>query len=305
MPVRAHRHAWFGQPVLVASQLRQSDPITAFDEQGSRMTLDTGTPPTVPTFAIVPSETNFAEEQPRGAALSMMDDECGPDTEIICDDPGAGGAGNLGIPSNAPTGLYMTFSDLYDAAEPWIRGDPEVEAHVLGPNPVDPTSTIRDVQCAGETQSGWYQFDQNANQWSGAVLLLTGEQLDAYGYRPDSPGDHKFAVSLYEDDNESCIIRDDPNRVKDDLGALLLLGAANLFIATCPTSGCAIFSVLLDGILTVDIVADLIQGNDDYLGAVVNGLVDGYSNSSSNCTLLKHGNAVNGGIRLTYHVYGS
>lgn len=308
MPVVNHRRAWKGQEVLVAAQLTKSDTIYAFDGRGRVLAVDSRTPPNIPTFVIVRSETDFVR---RGfganASLSLMDDpDCGEYTEIICEEPGGGGGSPTGgVPTNAPTGLYMTFSDLYDAAEPWIKGAPEVEVHILGPNTTDGTTTVRPIQCAGETQSGWYNFDQNSNQWSGSVLLLTGAQLDSYGYRQGDPSGHKFAVTLYEDDLDACIIHDDPNIVKSSLLSTLTLGAAHLLLATCTIpAACIVTTAIVDIIVVYQVISDLVHGNDDYLGTAVSGLTGGYNNPSSNFTLFKKDNVLNGGIRLTYHIQG-
>jgi hypothetical protein len=53
MPVQKHRESWTGKAdVLVVSQLDESEPIVAFDERGSEVSLDRKVAPDQPTLSI-------------------------------------------------------------------------------------------------------------------------------------------------------------------------------------------------------------------------------------------------------------
>lgn len=199
----------------------------------------------------------------------------------------------------------MTYSDLYDAAEPWFLGDPEVEVHILGPDVGDAKTSARQIHCSGATEPGWYNFDQNSNQWSGAALLLSETQLIQYGYTPGNPSDHSFLVVMYEDDDQACVIHDTPGRLENDLTTLGLVGVGTIItIFQCDTGQCFGANIALLAGFAITAVVDLFSSNDGYWGAATLGLTGGYNNSLSTHTLYKHDSVVNGGIRLTYHTFG-
>jgi len=333
MPVRSHRQRWKGADVWVASQVAKGMPLVGFDESGNRIALSEGEAPATPTFVLVSSETNFASSDPAarafskssssstsvrtsdrqrvaptGAARLNIADTCNGTEIILCDtEPSSGGAGGDGsVPPNAPTGLYMTYSELYDAAEPWYRGDPEIEAHILGPLPTDPKMVLRPLHCSGATEPAPYYFDQNENVWSGSVMLLSEAQLNDYGFTPSNSEDRRFTVVLYEDDDQACVIHDDPNRLGNDLlnigesaGTMLAL------MVRCQAGGCFFANLALYGGIIINRAIDLFTTNDDYLGTAT-ALSNDPSSANPNAihTLYKNGNVVNGGIRLVYHVYG-
>ena len=330
MPVRSHRQRWKGADVWVASQLAKGMPLVGFDALGNRISLSEAQAPAIPTFVLVSSETNFAPSgpaalpvsrsstsmragdrqrlAPTGAARLDVSDSCDGTEIILCDnEPSSGGAGDDGwVPPNAPTGLYMTHSNLYDASEPWYRGDPEIEVHILGPLPTDPKTMLRPLHCSGATEPAPYYFDQNANVWNGSVMLLSEAQLNDYGFTPANSEDRRFTVVLYEDDDQACVIHDDPNRLGNDL--LNIGESAGTMVALmvrCQAGGCFFANLALYGSIIINRAIDLFTTNDDYLGTATAMSSDPNSaNPNTSLTLYKNGNVVNGGIRLVYHVYG-
>lgn len=312
MPVTAHRRTWKGgREVLVAAQLKAEDTPLGFSVTGESVVLSPTRAPDAPTLALVPVETNFGPQiatstasrllrAPPGAASFTI--EPPPSCDPECPPPPPVG----GIPTTAPSGLYMTYTDLYDAAEPWIRGSPEVEAHILGPAVSDSPTSARQISCSGEHAPNWRSFDQNGNQWSGAVLLLSESEMVARGYVTGTTQYRGFSVVLYEDDDESCVIHDDNARLRNDLSSIGLLGGLGAGIAiTCSTGFCFFSTVFVTGIGIIDAAIHLFQTNDDYLGvAVPRANASQYTNPAATHTLVKHQNAINGGIKLVYHVYG-
>lgn len=318
MPVAAHRRTWQGGgEVLVAAQLKADDTPVGFSVSGESVALSPTHAPNAPTLALVPVETDFAQQQavstPNGirvpskrASFSIEPPpDCDPATQSCtctsdCVQPPAG------IPTTAPSGLYMTFSDLYDAAEPWIKGSPEVEAHILGPELADAPTLARQISCSGEHASGWKSFDQNANQWGGVVLLLSEQEMVSRGYTTGATEHRGFSVVLYEDDDQSCVIHDDGTRLGYDfIQTAMFAGTGVAVAAGCGGWVCVIGDALVDGFATIYYAIQLFETNDDYLGvAVPRANAPQYTNGLATHTLIKHANAINGGIKLVYHVYG-
>jgi hypothetical protein len=228
MPVRAQRETWIGDTdVLVAAQLVEHDPIMAFDKAGNEVAMDESGPPTQPTIVIVGTETRFNQpllaansrntndrngqaigtlirEEPQTSALV----ECGSDCS------GGGGGGSVVIPV---PGLYLEFSRIVDAKEPWIRGEPEVEVHIHGATSENEPNIMDDRSCSGAEQWGdpRKRFDQNDGFWSGSVLLFTASELGAM------PSLLDYHIIYWEDDNEACVLKLDSNVLRSYLLATL------------------------------------------------------------------------------------
>src|SRR5439155_17893792 len=74
MPVAAQRESWTGKAdVLVVSQLEESEPIVAFDQNGQEVALDRDAAPPHPTLSIVPGETRFDKPMSPRASRNARD----------------------------------------------------------------------------------------------------------------------------------------------------------------------------------------------------------------------------------------
>jgi hypothetical protein len=304
VPVAEHRARWTGEGVIVAAQLRETDPIIGFRVDGTPVELSLNEPPDSPTLALVPVETDFsqASQVAQGPSLSMAPDPY---------DGSGGGTPSGVVPSHWPTGLYMTYSDVYNDGEHWIKGSPEIEAHVIGPGPDDAPDYARSITCASQSGSGYRWFDQNKRQWSGAVQLLNAQDFEVNRFVDTLPDNRSYFVALYEDDDTRCVIRDDPNRVPNQLAWLATwVGVGALNVLACekaqPNSTDAwLCSLGIVGSIVSMVKAlwGLIQTNDDYLGlAFVKQKFPDYVNASASHVLVKDpGDTRNGGIKLVYH----
>ena len=247
LPVPAQRAAWTGdENVLVATALGDRDAPVAFDPSGRRTVLSPTTPPAVPVIALVPVETDFTT----------------PPTRAECEqDCGAGGGGG-GNPSAA--GLYMTKAHFDGTYESWLKGNPELEIHILGQ--LGTTDSLTDYQCAGEHAGGPYTFDQNNTDWSGSVLLFSQTQINNYKAAHPGQGLRVFAL---EDDDTACQIKTDPNRFKRlvqavDSAARLLAGGRD---STSTTAKYWRYARVAFNIFKA--LASLINSNDDLIGNAV------------------------------------
>lgn len=212
MPVKQQRETWLGDAdVLVAAQLVEHDPIMAFDKLGNAVALDESAPPTQPTIVIVGAETPFNQPMPAATSRNTNDKggqaigtltkleprasslvECGTD---------CGGGGSVGAPA-LTSGLYLEFSRILDAKEPWIRGEPEVEVHIHGASDANQPNIVDDRACAGEhSPDPRYVFDQNDGFWSGQVMIFA---MDSLTSMPDTLDYH---IIFWEDDNTPCILK--------------------------------------------------------------------------------------------------
>lgn len=252
MPEDAHRERWTGdQYLLVAVALSERDAPVAFNTLGERMSLSS-TPPDTPTLVLVPTETDFSAQialnrQRRGAVT------CLPVATESLEAAGArctGTANPKVSPAAAVTpptarlakvapsspllnfaddpqimGLYMQFLRVLDTGEPWWMGDPEIEVHIVAKQSAE-GGELRDYQCSGEhanrldvLQPGirdqLYVFDQNNPFWSGSGVLLANRwQMDEI-QRDEREG---YLITVWEDDNEACAIREDANVSLQTLG---------------------------------------------------------------------------------------
>jgi len=312
----------------VASQLSPHDSIVAFDENGQRLVFDEkGPAPSTPTFVIESSETRFKPVSmpapAAGATAAAFDEtgdgECPPNQEVFCDqDPSGGGyqpppadSNGDGVPNDAPGGLYMVYSSLIDAKEPWIRGDPEVEVHVMGPNVGDPAEKRRDLTCAGaDAPFSDYRFDQNNNTWNGYVLLMYDTKLAERGFVDTIPNSRTFDVLMYEDDDTACQIVDDPYRLLSQAGWLAAtVGGAYSMKVACNEgdSNCGLgwWGV---AVAAWEFFVGVFTNDDDYLGwAVKKESVPGFYDANATHALIDDAQSthVNGGIRLVNHIPGT
>ncbi|MGI8619821.1 MAG: hypothetical protein ACR2L6_12170 [Gemmatimonadaceae bacterium] len=302
MPVQAHRETWTGSAdVLVASAIRDSDPLIAYNTRGEPIALSGTAPPAAPTFVIVPVETNFSKPMDMNRAVNVKDaggkaiGTLAPDavtarksTQIIEDPEG----GSSGSSSPGPAGLYMTFSRLGDMGEPWFRGNPEIEVHIHGPLSQANSQYGADLACAGEHALPYRVFDQNNVFWNGNVLLFTRDQEIDF----NNSFFEGHNILFWEDDDTACVIKTDKYMLRSVLGTTTgaIGGAAVKFAGGSGWIG--VLSTFL-GVLYDS--ADWLLSNDDFLGAAVPAASNGDQWSDANYTILR-GTDINGRIKLEW-----
>lgn len=274
LPVPAHRDAWSGdERVLVATALTDREAPVAFDVTGRRHVLSAAEPPATPVLAVVPVETDFT---PRPAF-----EVC-----LICDPDGGGG-------SIATAGLYLTRTRFIDDFEGWLKGSPEIEAHILGQKGV--SDTLMSYQCAGATRAAPYYFDQNGKEWSGSVMLFSKTQLDQYNAAHPNKNIRVFFI---EDDDTACDIRTDRNRLQELLravdGAYRDLTAGN----DSSTSGQRLYKRANALYRVLVALASWIKSNDDPIGNAVEDDVVGSLVAGFNWAVKGDNNVTNGWVNL-------
>jgi hypothetical protein len=303
MPVASHREKWTGSSdVLVVSQLDQPTPIVAFDEKGAEVTLDRSAPPEQPTLSILPVETRFDQPMPinasknvrdeNGSAIGTLERLSVKSASLVACDPDCGGGGSVQAPP-PPPGLYLEFSRIVDAKEPWFRGDPEIEVHIHGPNEAGAPRYGRDLSCSGEHAYDYRKvFDQNTGFWQGRVLLFSADETAAYFSKfPEG-----FHMIFWEDDNDQCTIKIDTNALLAFLHstasatgtvAIKLLPSASWKIVAA-----AFFATFFDS-------ASWLQTDDDFLGVAVDQRSIG-SPYPDNTHAIMDGTNVNGRATIIY-----
>jgi hypothetical protein len=284
MPVTQHRESWRGgADLLVASLLEdETDAPIGYTLTGHRVVLSAATPPETPVLAIVPVETDFSHSlDPRryrnvndnggesigtlSLALEPIDDDCvqpmGMEEHdaLMCGGGGGGGGGT----TTKPGGLYMIYSSLIDDGESWLKGNPEIEVHVHGPDGSGGTHAVS-LSCAGEKQTNHYRyFDQNNKTWSGEVLLFTQSEITNYNTKYPGQG---FNVMMWEDDDGPCVIKTDKDMTLVLAGIAGVVGAAAVIIEK-PGSLASWVKAAGMFIGATYASASWLKSNDDFLGA--------------------------------------
>ena len=284
MPVKEHWARWTGGPdLLVAWAIRDHETPVAYDLRGSRVALTSAEePPATPTLGIVPRETDFS--QPTGGARPVGGD-CGPDCATPLRPP--------------PSGVVMTMSYIPGHYEGFLMGDPEFEVHALARKSATDTQ-LSDWQCAGEhaasagsqpgVQSEDYVYDQNGASWTGQVLLLGKDQVNAA-----QAFDSSVVYTVWEDDNTPCrVVRagsDVDAQIND--ASVALTDAANAIAAYLADNRTA---VLVAWRLVRD-VKDFFGAlqNDDFVGFIVDASKAGVSHTDATHAIVR---SVDGGLEV-------
>lgn len=192
-PVPEHARRWQGgDRLLVATEVNDHEAPVAFDVHGNRVILDPDTPPDTPVLALVPQETDF--DAPFRAE-QLPDDPLPPPPQPPVLTPPA--------PS-----LRMTYFSVNKDFEGWLRGSPEYEVHIMGPVSQTDTSHYRTMYCIGESGADRF-WNNNEDRWSGDVILMSPEQLNAFH---TSFPRNNFSILAIEDDDTSCEIKVDKDR---------------------------------------------------------------------------------------------
>jgi hypothetical protein len=313
MPVARHRETWTGGAgVLVVSQLAESEAIVAFDERGREVALDRNVVPAQATLSIVPVETRF--DQPMAVSTSKnVRDQNGtaigtlaPINEsapVMCMSLCGGGGGGEDVldpstpylpPPSGPTGLYLEFSRILDAKEPWFRGDPEIEVHIQGPtSPAAPTYAV-DLSCSGEHAYDFRKvFDQNGGFWSGSVMLFSAAEIADY----NSKFKDGFHVLFWEDDNTPCVLKLDTNSLVELLKSTAA-AVSTVAIKVFPGASPVVIASLFLGTFFANAGSWMLT-NDDFLGAAVDQTSAGYYDSQSTHVIMD-GTRLNGRAVIVY-----
>ncbi len=334
IPVDEHRNTWAGGgDIIVAWVTEDDDTPVGYDLSGHSVTLDPEVAPQTTTLALVPMETNFAEELdevgfenendengtigtyvPTGIGEgSIAMPEC--DLEADCGEGGGNtgggstGGGNNGG-TNPPPGLYLTLSQPYDVQESWIRGDPEIEVHVIeGFSQSNINNYLPDTEYTSVCQAGQYnsvpysrRFDQNDTSWWGRVMILSQDQLEDFPVDPDNPDvtPRALTVVLWEDDDKPCELvtaLDLQSEFVDfALAGLAIFGG--LIVDDAPNIynndyvGLAVGLGI--GYVLIDRGLNLLATNDDLVGIAT------FTENSPSWThyLYKEDQQLNGGVRL-------
>lgn len=284
MPVKEHWERWTGGPdLLVAWAIRDHEIPVAYNLQGSRVVLTSAEePPATPTLGIVPRETAFSEPAP---SSGIVPQECGPDCATPLSPP--------------PPGVVMTMSYIPRHYEGFLMGDPEFEVHALARKSVT-DSQLSDWQCAGEhaaaaagqpgVQSQDYVYDQNDAAWTGQVLLLGKDQVNAA-----QAYDSSVIYTVWEDDNTACkIVRagsDVDAQIND--ASLALSDAANAIAAYLADNRTA-FLVAYRLVRDVKDLFGALQ-NDDFVGFIVDASKAGVSYTDATHAIVR---SVNGRLEI-------
>jgi hypothetical protein len=304
MPVEKHRESWTGKAdVFVVSQLDESEPIVAFDEKGKEIALDRKVAPAQPTLSIVPVETRFSQpmipaasrnvRDQNGSAIGTLEPMTLKGSSLISCGETCGGGGGGGTPPLQP-GLYLEFSRILDAKEPWFRGDPEIEVHIHGPTSLGNAKYGEDLSCSGERAYDFRKiFDQNAGFWEGRVLLFSAEEVATYTSR-FTEGFHVF---FWEDDNDTCTIKLDNNTLM-----ALVHSAASAFsmisIKLIPNASWQVVAGAFVASLFSD-AGSWLATTDDLIGFAVPQAQAGYA-YPGNTHVIMDGTTLNGRATIVY-----
>lgn len=283
MPVKDHWARWTGgTDLIVATALKDHEVPVAYDLQGNPVPLSSSeTPPTTPTLAIVPVETDFSTPP----QLAQCLENCG----------GGGGGGS------PPPGLNMTFSYIGGDWEGFLMGNPEFEVHVFKVRKNTPGS--QDFRCAGaDAPLQASRYDQNGSSWSGSVELLSNAQLITY-----ADEESHAILQVWEDDRDPCIIRKNPNWVQAAyaaVGAFIAVATdyslvKNGWFNTCAPDGEQICWASITVFLWTPFMLIQALQNDDYVGTVVPTSAAGVSFSDANYVMMDENAIIRGRAKLT------
>jgi hypothetical protein len=304
MPVAKHRETWKGkEDVLVVTQLEQSTPITAYDEAGRAVTLDRKNPPTQPTLSIIPVETAFNQpmdptssrnaRDENGEAIGTLEEAPLRPAALVACKAECDSGGTVTGPS-VPPGLYLEFSRILDAKEPWFRGDPEIEVHIHGPSSTANPRYGDDLSCSGEHAFDYRKvFNQDGAFWEGRVMLFSNDEALAYV----SKFSEGFHVFFWEDDNEPCTLRLDTNSLVNLVQAT---GSAAGMVAIKLIPGASWWVV--GGAFVAQVFSNVgswLLTDDDFLGIAVDQRQVG-SPYPGNTHIIMDGQTLNGRATIVY-----
>ncbi|PYO06691.1 MAG: hypothetical protein DMD30_12230 [Gemmatimonadetes bacterium] len=307
MPVAKHRESWTGKAdVLVVSQLDEWQPIVAFDQRGQQLALDRKVPPEQPTLSIVPVETRFDQPMPASGSRNVRDQDGNAigtlermavkgSSLISCGETCDGGGSGSTSPT-IPPGIYLEFSRILDAKEPWFRGDPEIEVHIQGPYMGNAPTYAEDLSCSGEhAYDPRKVFDQNGGFWEGRVMLFAEDEVLAFTQKFSNG----FHVMFWEDDNQPCTLKLDANPLADFVkSASTALGT--VAIKVFPGAQWKLVAAAFVATLFANPGSWLLT-NDDFLGVAVDQASAGNLYPDNTHVIIDEGQVLNGRANIVYH----
>lgn len=118
----------------------------------------------------------------------------------------------------------------------------------------------------GENEFGTRFYEQDDHFWTAQNSTDDVPQLATQQQVSELPGDRGFLFVVYEDDAESCVVRDDRDNVND---ALDLVQAGVELEGIDRIDGESILTAARSLITIVEAGGNLIQTNDDLIGFIV------------------------------------
>lgn len=326
MPVADHQQAWAGGPnLIVALVIQKREVPVGFALDGTSLVLNRDKAPATPTLVLTQIETDFRDQIALNEAglvlrncpsvssetLAAASGRCGATVTQALRPSGASSnivsgvrlvpGAKLNLAAD-PTvvGLYATFLRVLDAHEYWYQGEPEVEIHVTGKRNGAAGQAI-DYQCSGEhaadamgfqpgIRDQSYVFDMNGNFWEGQeVRILNAAQLDTL--QAAEPAG--FNVSMWEDDDVACQVRQhNVTLFQQAVQATQSIARGINSIHVDSTN----FGVLAGAIQEI---AALVQGDDDYIGLLVDKDSTSYAGTNpGNTHMIFDGTTQNGRATL-------
>lgn len=282
-PVHGQREAWQGdENILVATAINDHDTPVAYDTKGRRHLLSPDRPPTVPVLAVEPQESDL--DHPESAPQSIT---C---TVEVCGTTGGGGTGGGTVVIH---GLYMSYVQFSGTFEGWLKGDPEFELHILGPNAPGDNSTYHTLWCIGE--HGNTYWDLNGTSWTGDLMLFSQTQLNEYHTKYP---DQNFSILALEDDDTACQVK------VDNTNMAAFVGAVNNFTSqykgakdNIGLNGATISAVKALWSLIAEAI-NWLKSNDDLVGVAIANSITGYTHPIANWSFIGYDQSRQGWIRL-------
>jgi hypothetical protein len=189
LPVEAHRGAWTGgDNVQVAYAERDRAQPFGFALDGSGVELSREQAPATPTVVVTYAESFNEQGRAHGS-------------HVVPATPAAGSMGPRLATLTVPfTGLWVDSIKTAGDFEYWAAGSSEFEIYIQR---ADTRAVIQCVDAHNSVEP--YKFDMNNDVYPHPVLLAQESEL---------PQGTPIVVAMYEDDDTSCVIKDDKDYVK-------------------------------------------------------------------------------------------
>lgn len=286
-PVPEHAGRWQGDDrILVATEVNDHEAPVAFDVHGGRVILDPRTPPETPVLALVPQETDF------DAPLRAQQQPC--DTCEPTDPGGRPQPPQPPLPGGSPASLRMTYFSVNKDFEGWLKGSPEYEVHIMAPTSQTDTINYRTLYCIGESGADRY-WNNNNDRWSGDVVLMSPEQLNAY--KATFPVNN-FSVLAIEDDDGSCEIKVDRDLIGPVIeGVSRLTGDYKAARDSLGLNGKTV-TAAKSGWDLLGAITTLIKTNDDFIGIAIANTITGLTSTDGNWSWIGEGGNRYGWVML-------